>query len=107
MNVIVNVISWLGSIAVVLAYGLVSRKKLDGGSRGYQALNLLGSAFLMVNTIYLAAYPSAAINIVWASIALASIVRPARKSPFEDRVQAEATRISVDVREVPALSSLA
>ena len=49
---LINLIGWAGSAAVIAAYILVSMNRLKGDSASYQVLNLVGGAFLIVNTIY-------------------------------------------------------
>ncbi len=79
LPVVVNVIGWAGSIAVILAYALVSTRRTPGDSFLYQSLNLVGAAFLVVNTIYYRAYPSTLVNLVWVGIAILALVRRTRK----------------------------
>ncbi len=76
---IVNLIGWAGSAAVIAAYALVSLNRLRGDSAGYQALNLVGGVFLIVNTIYWGAYPSTFVNLVWVGIAVFAIARIASR----------------------------
>lgn len=76
---LINVIGWAGSAAVIVAYVLVSLNRLRGDSAAYQALNLIGGAFLIVNTIYWGAYPSTVVNFVWVCIAIFAITRIARR----------------------------
>ncbi len=77
-NIVVNVIGWAGSVAVILAYALVSTRRVKGDSFPYQALNLVGGLFLIVNTLYYGAYPSSFVNLVWVGIATFALVRGAR-----------------------------
>jgi hypothetical protein len=74
-TLIINIIGWLGSAAVIVAYVLVSTKRLQGDSVAYQLLNLIGGAFLVINTIFFGAYPSTFVNLVWIGIAIFAIVR--------------------------------
>jgi hypothetical protein len=74
-QLLVDFAGWAGAIVLLLAYGMVSFKKLAPDSRWYQLLNAFGSACLIVNTVYHHAYPSAAVNVVWIMIALAAQVR--------------------------------
>ena len=74
-QLIIDVIGWIGSIEVILAYGLISAKKIDSGSQLYQWLNLTGAGFLIINTIYYGAFPSTLINIVWVIIGLWALFR--------------------------------
>lgn len=70
---IIEIIGWTGVVLLLVAYGLVSSKRLDGGSLVYQALNLVGSAFLIINSATKGAYPSVVVNVVWICIALATL----------------------------------
>lgn len=76
ITLIINLIGWMGAAALLIAYALVSLKNYKGTSIAYQFLNILGSAFLVINTIYYQAYPSAFVNIVWIGIAVFSVAGP-------------------------------
>jgi hypothetical protein len=75
----INIVGWLGSAAVVSAYALISTQRIKGDSLWYQLLNLIGSLFLVVNTFYLGAFPSAFVNTIWIGIALFALWRIAKK----------------------------
>lgn len=75
INLGIDVVGWLGAIALLAAYILVSSKKVEGDSLLYQNLNLIGSAFLIINSGYYKAYPSAFVNIVWIIIAMVTLIR--------------------------------
>ncbi len=64
----IDAAGWVGVIALLAAYGLISAKRLDGASVLYQGLNVLGSMLLIINSSYYGAYPSVAVNIVWIGI---------------------------------------
>lgn len=66
---------WLGAAMLLIAYGLVSFRKMRPDSGIYQLLNAVGSALLIVNTVYYRAYPSAFVNVVWIIIAALSFLR--------------------------------
>lgn len=74
-NLIIDILGWTGVGALLIAYGLVSLKKLEGDSPFYQILNLVGSALLMVNSTYYGAYPSVSINIAWIGIGIFALTR--------------------------------
>jgi hypothetical protein len=74
-SVLIDVIGWIGAVAILVAYALVSTRKLEGTSTPYQLLNLAGGACLIVNTLYYRAYPSTFVNLVWAGIAIYTIGR--------------------------------
>lgn len=79
MKLLVDILGWIGSVEVILAYGLNSFQKINSNSLSFQLLNLTGAVFLIVNTIYYGAYPSTMINIVWVLIAIPAIIRIFRK----------------------------
>ncbi|MEM9327139.1 MAG: hypothetical protein AAGA85_15835 [Bacteroidota bacterium] len=79
-RLLVDILGWIGSFEVIIAYGLISSKRVDGQSVMYQLLNLTGAILLIVNTVYLEAYPSAFINIVWVGIAIAALWKSWRGS---------------------------
>jgi hypothetical protein len=72
---LIDIIGWFGSLLVVLAYTFNISKKLDSGDIRYYLLNIIGSACLIVNTIYHHALPSAAVNVIWMFIPLFSLAR--------------------------------
>jgi hypothetical protein len=72
-------IGWLGAFLLLLAYALVSFKKLAADSLAYQALNVVASILLAVNTIYHRAFPSSFVNIVWTLIAVFAIFTVVRR----------------------------
>jgi hypothetical protein len=74
-NTVIDFIGWVGVAALLIAYGLVSTKKLAGDSSGYQLLNLMGSTFLIINSFYYGAYPSVGVNIAWIGIAVFALTR--------------------------------
>jgi hypothetical protein len=75
-----DAIGWLGAAALLVAYAMVSSKKLEPDSTLYQLLNIVGSLFLVANTIFYRAYPSSFVNVIWAGIAIFSIATRRRFS---------------------------
>ena len=80
MQLLIDVLGWIGSIEVIAAYGLNSYQKIKSDSAWFQILNLTGGLFLIINTVYYGAYPSTFINVVWVLIALTSLARALKKS---------------------------
>jgi hypothetical protein len=68
-----DAIGWVGAVALLTAYALVSSKKLEGDSAAFQLLNISGSILLAANTIFYGSYPSTFVNLIWAGIAIFSI----------------------------------
>ena len=79
MEVLLNVFGWIGAFLLLLAYALVSFKKLEADSQTYQWLNITASVLLLVNTIYYGAYPSSFVNAAWTVIAFFAILTITRK----------------------------
>jgi hypothetical protein len=78
MTLVINLIGWVGSAAVIIAYILVSTNRLRGDSIPYQILNLFGGIFLMTNTLYFGAYPSSFVNLIWVGFAIIALIRARR-----------------------------
>lgn len=65
MEIFAQIFGWIGAVIVVVAYILVSYKKVDGASKIYQLMNLVGAIGVGVNAFYQQAWPSFSIQIVW------------------------------------------
>ena len=75
-----DAIGWVGAAALLVAYAMISHKKLEGDSAAYQLLNISGSLLLAANTIFYGSYPSTFVNLIWAGIAFFSIAARRRVS---------------------------
>jgi hypothetical protein len=75
MEIFIEIIGWVGSLVVVIAYGLNIYQKLRSDSMVFYMMNLTGGLALIVYTVYKAAYASAFINVVWVIIAVVAIIR--------------------------------
>lgn len=73
MGLFVEIVGWLGSIAVLSAYLMVSFNWGKENKKLYQVLNLFGSICLIINTAYHHAYPSAFVNLIWLIIAIVAL----------------------------------
>ena len=80
MDLLSDILGWVGATLLLGAYVLVSSKRLEGDSLAYQLLNLAGSALLIVNSAHYGAYPSVGVNVVWIGIAVLSIARVMRRT---------------------------
>jgi len=73
---VAEVLGWIGFVAILASYfGLTSRRLL---LRGFHALNLLGGVCLAANAYAHGAWPLAALNAVYAAIAVFGLAK--RKS---------------------------
>ena len=75
MQTLIDVLGWVGTVLFLIAYALISLKKVEGDSFLYQGINLMAGLFLIVNSFYLGAYPSAALNVAWIGIAIFTLGR--------------------------------
>jgi hypothetical protein len=82
-NFLIDVVGWAGVAALLVAYVLVSTKRMEGDSMGYQLLNMAGAALLIANSFYYGAYPSVGVNVIWIGIAVFALVRKKQKSAAE------------------------
>jgi hypothetical protein len=76
----IDLIGWIGGLEVLVAYGLISSKRVNESSIIYHLLNLSGAVLLIINTMSMRAFPSAFVNFVWVGIAVHSIWKYRRKS---------------------------
>ncbi len=67
-------LGWIGAFLLLLAYAMVSFKKLAPDSLMYQGMNVGASILLAINTLYHKAYPPSFVNIVWTIIAIFAIL---------------------------------
>lgn len=69
-DIVFEIIGWLGSGFLILAYALVSSKKLSPEDTPYQLINLLGAACLLIYALFTSAYPFVLVNLIWLIIGL-------------------------------------
>jgi hypothetical protein len=75
-----DTVGWIGAAALLVAYAMVSSRKLEAHSHTFQLLNVGGSLLLAANTVYYGSYPSTFVNLIWATIAILSIATRKRVS---------------------------
>jgi hypothetical protein len=80
MEILIEVLGWIGSLEVLLAYGLNSYQKLRSDTPLFYLLNLTGGTLLIIYTVYKDAWASAFINVVWVLIAVIAIGRVLTKN---------------------------
>lgn len=62
---IINIIGWVGTVLVLVAYYLVSSEKIKPVGTTYNLMNLFGALFIGVNVFFNHAWPAVALNTVW------------------------------------------
>ena len=73
------IIGWLGAFLYIIAYFLVSIKKIQADHLTFQLLNIAGGVCLIVNSLHQSDYPSVFTNGVWAAIGVFAIYYNKRK----------------------------
>ncbi|HTW34010.1 MAG TPA: hypothetical protein VMD53_05270 [Rhizomicrobium sp.] len=81
MTVFVTVAGWAGAVLVLVAYVLLSMRRIDGHSTTYHVMNLLGAVGIAANSGWNGAIPSAVLNVIWIGIAIYALGRPAIAEP--------------------------
>jgi hypothetical protein len=70
-----EIIGWVGSLLIVVMYGLNSYQKIKSDSLTYYLSNITGGVFLIIYSVYKEAHPNTFINVVWVLIALPAIIK--------------------------------
>lgn len=75
MTAAVDIAGWSGAAFVLVAYGLVSLRKLTGDSPAFQIMNIAGAAGIALHSGTNHAWVSVVVNLVWIAIGLAALAR--------------------------------
>ena len=78
MNLAIDIVGWIGVVVLLLAYWLVSTKRMEGSGAPFQVLNIAGAAGLIVNSYYYGALPSVGVNVAWIAIGGYALLRTLR-----------------------------
>ena len=75
MKTFIEICGWYGTVAIVLAYVLVSFGFLPATSLWYQVLNGTGAAGIIVDAFYKKDYQPGVLNVIWLIVAVIAIAR--------------------------------
>jgi hypothetical protein len=73
----IAIAGWSGAGILLVAYALVSLRRLTGDSNAFQIMNIAGAAGIAVNSGSNGAWASAVLNLVWIAIGLVALARRA------------------------------
>ncbi|MBR2708736.1 hypothetical protein IKE98_00125 [Candidatus Saccharibacteria bacterium] len=73
-----DILGWVGSIMVVLAYALLSAKKIKPGLI-YQLMNFFAALLIAIGLFPRNAWFSFALQVVWALVAIIAIIKLRKK----------------------------
>lgn len=79
MNILIEILGWIGSVLIVGSYALNITGRLAATSKIYVLANIIGGLFFVVNTYFHQAYPSMFVNIVWVVIAIVMLSKKDRQ----------------------------
>lgn len=74
METLIGVAGWIGSFFLIVAYILVSFKKLDGNSKSYQIMNLLGAVGVGLSVYHKEAWSALTVNVFWGLVAIVALI---------------------------------
>jgi hypothetical protein len=75
MQMLIDILGWIGAVLYLFAYALVSLKKVEGDALLFQGINIIAGILLIINTFYWHSYPSTALNVAWIGIAVFTLRR--------------------------------
>jgi hypothetical protein len=67
-DILIETVGWIGALLILASYLLLSTGRLQGRSRTYQWMNIVGAAGFVLNSGWNGAIPSAALNVIWMGI---------------------------------------
>jgi len=73
---LIEIVGWVGTVAILFAYFLVSARKITPNSKKYQLLNLFGAMGIIINSAIHHAIPSVGLNTMWLLIAVYALIKP-------------------------------
>jgi hypothetical protein len=79
-TLLIEALGWAGAALILIAYLLLSSGRMDGQSKRYQWMNVVGAACFVVNSGVNGAIPSAALNVVWMAIGAYTLWRIQRRA---------------------------
>jgi len=90
MELLVDIIGWIGMVLLLGAYTLLTLKKLRGDGWIYQLMNLFGGISVAVNSAYYGAIPVAVLNTAWFLIGIYGFVSARKQRTREEAEKAAA-----------------
>ena len=79
IGLLMEIIGWIGSAAILSAYALNSYQKIRSDSPTFLLLNLMGGLTLMAYTFYKDALANTFLNLVWVIVAVIALMKLSRR----------------------------
>ncbi len=74
-KILIDTLGWMGTGFYLIAYILVSTRKVAGSAVSYQMMNLVGGITSSINTYYYHSLPAVAANLMWMGVAMFALGR--------------------------------
>ncbi|WP_142060143.1 hypothetical protein [Pseudarthrobacter sp. B4EP4b] len=88
VELVANVLGWVGTVALLLSFGLLTVKRIESDGYQYQALNAAGAFLLAITTAQAHAWSVVALNSIWCIVACAGLFRSRKERPASNRKRA-------------------
>ena len=79
MDLLIDILGWVGSATYLLAFALNSARKVKSDSYAYQGMNIFAGVVMTYYTFAHEAYSATALNSIWAIIGVATLVNRKRE----------------------------
>lgn len=83
IDIVIQGIGWLGTILFIISYVQLNREVWTLQTIKYHVYNVLGSLFLVINTVYDFSYAAAMANLFWGIIACYGLMKYRKKNKAE------------------------
>ncbi|MCY7279845.1 MAG: hypothetical protein LH610_02945 [Sphingomonas bacterium] len=74
LDIMMEVVGWIGAILILAGYGLLTASKVTAKSPSYQWMNVVGALGFIANSAWNGAWPSAVLNIIWVGIGAVALI---------------------------------
>jgi len=83
---LVTLLGWVGAVAALLAYGMVTKGRWTAGSRAFQVTNVTAAALMLLVAAANEVWPSVAANAAWIVIGVHALAtfRARAQGPHTD-----------------------
>jgi hypothetical protein len=76
-----SILGWIGMILIILAYVLLSSRKLKTNYALYHLLNLFGAAGIFISTVVTESWPAATLSLIFAAVSIVYIFKIIKIKP--------------------------
>ncbi len=79
LDLMMEVVGWIGAILILGAYAMLTAGKVTAKDVSYQAMNVVGAAGFIANSGWNGAWPSAILNVIWVGIGVFALWKIGRQ----------------------------